>query len=546
MAYPDTGKELMNVTLSDPAKLGHLTYPSKGEEDPLVNINKGIEKNIGDLEARYATPNWFKVSAGFLKPQLGGFGASLGSAFDAMGENVEQQKALQIPLFKMRTELATNAALLNRGRDVQSEISAWYADPKNKNKLPPAGLVQDWRARGGTDLAGNKSISTQIENQQKQQELAGQQNQQVLQRIENQRSIAKERFNRGQITPDQYDSILNKLDSESANLNTLVSGSSNYNWTPNNGGGGGGSGAGVGTSAGTSSSSVTNSKPTASSSNVVSPNQSPMANRLANTPTPTQQSSYSPIVVLPVPSGQPEAVYNNIVKARTEEAKRFEDKTDTLVSNYEIANRPDYFNNYKSAMASIQNIHDTDKEAYVAIHNLLRKSSPLAAAAQKGIALNFGNLGANISIPVTDYQRAKLPEKYWGTADRLISNYATLANAHMKMDNIDKIDPSRADDLSLVNKYAHLQKTPDEAYYHVNDNHADFEMRAEIAKVLPSLVAKINKEHPNELAPLTAAYRSQEVKDIQQKYASIREMERKMHAEGQRRSREYRQQQRGG
>ena len=116
----------------------------------------------------------------------------------------------------------------------------------------------------------------------------------------------------------------------------------------------------------------------------------------------------------------------------------------------------------------------------------------------------------------------------------------------MKMDNIDKVDPNRADDLSLVNKYAHLQKTPDEAYYHVNDNHADFEMRAEIAKVLPSIVARINKEHPNELAPLTAAYRSSEVKDIQQKYAAIRDMERKMHAEGQRRSREYRQQQRGG
>ena len=58
------------------------------------------------LEDRYANPNWFKVAAGFLKPQLGGFAASLGSASEALGENVESQRAIAPTIQRMRAEVA--------------------------------------------------------------------------------------------------------------------------------------------------------------------------------------------------------------------------------------------------------------------------------------------------------------------------------------------------------------------------------------------------------------------------------------------------------
>lgn len=64
------------------------------------------EQGLKALEQRYANPNWFNVAAGFLKPQLGGFGASLGSANQALGEWQEKQRENLIPVSKMRSELA--------------------------------------------------------------------------------------------------------------------------------------------------------------------------------------------------------------------------------------------------------------------------------------------------------------------------------------------------------------------------------------------------------------------------------------------------------
>ena len=70
-------------------------------QEQLESLRDAQQQAISALEARYAQPNLFKVAAGFLKPQLGGFGASLGSAAEAMGENVEQQRAQALPIFFM-------------------------------------------------------------------------------------------------------------------------------------------------------------------------------------------------------------------------------------------------------------------------------------------------------------------------------------------------------------------------------------------------------------------------------------------------------------
>lgn len=64
------------------------------------------EKFAKTLEDRYAQPNYFKIAAGFLKPQLGGFGASLGSAAEALGSQAEQQRAIAPTIERMRAEVA--------------------------------------------------------------------------------------------------------------------------------------------------------------------------------------------------------------------------------------------------------------------------------------------------------------------------------------------------------------------------------------------------------------------------------------------------------
>lgn len=75
----------------------------KEDTDKYREAQQGFIKS---LEERYAQPNLFSVAAGFAKPQLGGFLASLGSASQSLGEQQEKQRDIQLPLYKARSELA--------------------------------------------------------------------------------------------------------------------------------------------------------------------------------------------------------------------------------------------------------------------------------------------------------------------------------------------------------------------------------------------------------------------------------------------------------
>jgi hypothetical protein len=67
----------------------------------MMKANEDYEKA---LEERYTNPNWGKVSAALLKPQLGGFAASMGSAFDVLGEQTEQQRAVAPTIAQIRAQ----------------------------------------------------------------------------------------------------------------------------------------------------------------------------------------------------------------------------------------------------------------------------------------------------------------------------------------------------------------------------------------------------------------------------------------------------------
>lgn len=103
-------------------------------QEQLRELGKGYEATLKALEDRYSQPNWFKVAAGFAKPQLGGFMASLGSASEAMGENIEQQRANQLPIAQMRTKLAQNQMLLDN-KQKAAEIIA-RAQAENRSMTP--------------------------------------------------------------------------------------------------------------------------------------------------------------------------------------------------------------------------------------------------------------------------------------------------------------------------------------------------------------------------------------------------------------------------
>jgi len=149
--------------------------PLYGQDDErLQELTKAQQDIASALEHRYDQPNWFKVAAGFAKPQLGGFLASLGSASEAMGENVEQQRASMLPVAQMKLQIAQSNMLLGANKKVADEIKTWRnAHP---GQTPSAQLVGDWAAKApGSSVV--KSLQDELKFQQDQQT-------QNLQRVE--------------------------------------------------------------------------------------------------------------------------------------------------------------------------------------------------------------------------------------------------------------------------------------------------------------------------------------------------------------------------
>jgi hypothetical protein len=108
---------------SDPSKVNPYGAP----EEQLNEYQQSLKDQIAALEQRYAQPNWFKIAAGFAKPQLGGFMASLGSASEALGENVEQERAAALPIAQMRAQLAQSNILTGQNKTQADKFAAWKA-----------------------------------------------------------------------------------------------------------------------------------------------------------------------------------------------------------------------------------------------------------------------------------------------------------------------------------------------------------------------------------------------------------------------------------
>jgi hypothetical protein len=143
--------------------------PLYGQDDErLTEINRAQQEAIDALRKRYEQPNWFKVAAGFAKPQLGGFLASLGSAAEAMGENVELERSSQLPIAQMKLELAQSNMLLSASKKVNDELREWAKS--HPGQTPPASLIRKWAATS-PDNPTVKALQAELENSQKLQTL---------------------------------------------------------------------------------------------------------------------------------------------------------------------------------------------------------------------------------------------------------------------------------------------------------------------------------------------------------------------------------------
>ena len=101
--------------------------PAELPESDIEKYKQTLEEQISALQKRYQEPNWFKVAAGFAKPQLGGFLASLGSASEALGENVEQERAQQLPIAQMKLQVQQANMMLGQKQKQNQIFQEWKA-----------------------------------------------------------------------------------------------------------------------------------------------------------------------------------------------------------------------------------------------------------------------------------------------------------------------------------------------------------------------------------------------------------------------------------
>lgn len=161
MALP---QEIKAQLATDPSKIN----PTGAAQEDLTEYQRSLDEQIKSLEQRYANPNWFKVAAGFLKPQLGGFAASLGSASEALGENVEQQRAAQLPIAQMRSQLAQSKILTGQNKLQSDEFEKWRASGQPMDEATYARIVSlqpesavAKAAKGFFDAAQTRAGTTQ-------------------------------------------------------------------------------------------------------------------------------------------------------------------------------------------------------------------------------------------------------------------------------------------------------------------------------------------------------------------------------------------------
>ena len=117
---------------ADPSKLNQ--YGAK--EEDISEYQQSLQDSINALQMRYAQPNWFNVAAGFFKPQLGGFTASLGSASEALGQNIEKQRESQLPIAQMRSQLALSKITMGQNKQAADLVKEWEG-----RKSPPGEMA---------------------------------------------------------------------------------------------------------------------------------------------------------------------------------------------------------------------------------------------------------------------------------------------------------------------------------------------------------------------------------------------------------------------
>ena len=381
---------------TDPSKIN----PAGASQEDLGEYQKSLDAQIKALEQRYANPNYFKVAAGFLKPQLGGFFASLGSASEALGESVEQQRAAELPIAQMRSQLAQSKILTGQNKTVSDMVAEYQATGQ---PLTPEFVAKVKRI--APDAPSTKALMAQLETEQKQQQITASQQQVELTRL---MEMRKE----GLITPADYQLRLQQLELKTPGITKSVT-------------------ATVPPPSGTEPPPVTSGAEVPTTSAALPVPSAQPATPAQPAPAKPAEADFANFKI--IPSYKVSDLNDRAIteKEKTQNARLlagaqlFEAVKEKQYQNLQLVNEPTAYSTALEANKSTLDMIKEKPDMAVKVTNMLRQAGPLVALLERGIGISFGPYGANVNVAGARpalYASLSLEEQKF--QDKLLNNIA--------------------------------------------------------------------------------------------------------------------------
>jgi hypothetical protein len=484
--------------VTDPAKIN----PVGASQTDLEEYQKSLDAQIKALEQRYAQPNWFNVAAGFAKPQLGGFLASLGSASQALGETEERRREAELPIAQMRTQLAQSKILTGANKTQADEYEKWRSSGK---PMDQATFTRLFSLNPQTPVA--EAIKAAYEGQRKDLEFTTSQQRLMMDAIQMKQA-------KGQaLSKPEQDFLANlpgQLSMRQEAQSLLPGGKPTGAEGP--AAGGAPSNAPVGM--------YNLSAPGAVEavrkgiSNIIDPVERARAlealesqinpNRPAPVAKDEKPTVYPPTLTFPNISGLSDQQRESAVAKYNENSKILEGRSEATVNQWRpLAEEPSYSSldsEYKAAIGLLSTHPDVAKKVF----NLLRSDgtvlNQVASAAQAGFGLNFNNMSANLNIPVEAFLRSGLNPEQQLLADRLVRAMLTVGNAKLASQGITPEKGQEAYNRILEGTKASLSQNAPTALHNLNK---DYETFKQSKSLYDQMMQEYSTQQANSSTPYT-------------------------------------------
>ena len=551
------------------------------DDERLTELQNAQQKSIEALQNRYDKPNWFKVAAGFAKPQLGGFFASLGSASEALGENVEQQRAQQLPISQMKIQMAQQNILLGNKQKAASIVSQAQKEgrPLNQKELTEVSNLDP--ERGKMIMEGQAAQLQQKTASQKDQEL-------MLQ------SINASRAANISLTPQQISFLTNykypgnapqgstpsqvsetKPTAESNGdihvINGVRMNNDVYNLhkdgipiisnmrtqadqdaiprDPNNpnltaqghtvakivGAHGTGDAIDVGPITEDqkqkliSNDWVQSTDPndlnhwekrgSKTSAKIGEPTAAPKTEASENAPPKTEGGYYSHTVKRAVTQGLGDADREQVLAANKANMAAVEAPIATKYANQAplFAGNPPEFTRVKNSFDSAISLIGDEPTIAQKVFSLVRNGGPLSAALDAGIGINTGSLVANIHLPIEAIKMADLQPHEQAYADKLFSTLVQIAMGQMRESGLNMNNIPQGEFMKTLSQYVTPQTNALTALTKLSEEKEHFNHRKEYFDTLTNERSK--RVDPNSPTPYAdVVHNSDALRKLDDKY----------------------------